>query len=250
MSSASGRATSRGSRRNRRDGRHATQSRRQPTSFPKMFQQEDRAVAVAFRMVQRTVRLLREPIAGACDHPRTDGTELRETHQDTIPLHGADALAGLLALADSMHGRRHRLEPAFVQFVAALVAPRSGHGVGSAGSCPRHRPERLFGVEEADNLNSSRSVSRQAGDSLLGGGTPVPRCTMGVAAATAARCASWPGRRVADHAHGSRRECGAFEAQRPVAGRAPRMAGRATALGLTACDRAERGEAGFGAAAG
>ena len=219
---------------------------------------------MAFRMLQRTVRLLREPIAGACDHPRADtpsgGTELRATHPVTIPLHGLDTLAGLLALADSMHGRRHRLEPAFVQFVAALVAPRSGHGVESAGSCPRHGPERLFGVEGADNPNSWRLVSRQAGDSLLGGGTPVPRCTVGVAGGSAAktlrsglrhgarhagaRCASWLGRRVADHAHGSRRECGAFKAQRPVARcTEPHHFGSRP-------ERAERGEAGLGAAAG
>ena len=87
-------------------------------------------------MVQRS---LREPSADALGHPTADvqtgGTELRAAHPAAIPLHGPDTLAGLLALADSTQGRRHHLEPASLQFVAALlVDPSSDDGVGPAGS--------------------------------------------------------------------------------------------------------------------
>lgn len=78
-------------------------------------------------------------MAGAFDHPSadtlSDGTEIRVTHPVTIPLPGLNTLAGLLAFSDSLRGRRHRLEQASVQFLAALVHPGSVYGIGQAGSC-------------------------------------------------------------------------------------------------------------------
>ena len=188
------------------------------------------------------------------------GTELRVTHGVAIPLHGPDTLASFPAFADRTQGCGHRLGPASAQFVAALVHPRSDRGVGPAGSCrdtgrrgssawrgPTISPVR--GRCRARRETRSWAAAHRCRDARWGWtaasrrgpcgtlpGTPLDMLGRSAQAGQVVEQVQGPGdadagRRVADHARGSRRGGGAYGSEGPIARKAPRLAGRAMVPG-------------------